>query len=86
MAECEEIEAALVGNEENIARCQTRLGEIGRKFAEVRVDERESARRARKEDLVNKLKQLYGDEVVSIQLPIFLHFLIEFLVIRKQKN
>ncbi|GAU91556.1 hypothetical protein RvY_03785 [Ramazzottius varieornatus] len=61
----DEIEASLEGNDENISRIQTRLGEISRKYAEARVDERELARKARKEDLVNKLKQLYGDEVLG---------------------
>ena len=48
-----------------MAAITERLQEIARKYGEVRVDERELSRKAKKEELVTKLKQLYGDEVVS---------------------
>lgn len=48
-----------------IEEIQIRLNEIMQKFGEVRVDERELARKAKKQDVINKLQQLYGEEVVG---------------------
>jgi hypothetical protein len=66
-ASCSELEGSLEGLEDRVAAIQERLQAISRKYAEVRVDERELARKAKKEELITKLKQLYGDEVVCIK-------------------
>lgn len=62
---CQELEGSLDGLEERIGAIQARLTEIAGTYRDARYDRSEKDRNAKKKELVEKLQQLYGDEVVS---------------------
>ncbi|XP_055336538.1 structural maintenance of chromosomes protein 1A-like [Paramacrobiotus metropolitanus] len=64
-ADIDELKESTENIEPRMIEIQERLQNIAQKLAEFRVDERETARKAKKEELINKLRQLYGDEVIG---------------------